>query len=391
MFEFHTAGESHGKGIVVVVNGFPAGLSIDFELLQNEMTRRRSGAGSGPRMSIEEDEVEILAGVRWAKTLGSPIAGLILNRDYANWQEVMDPQGTPPSSYEPVTLPRPGHADLAGAVKYRFNDLRNVIERASARETAGRCFAGSLARNFLVHIGIEVGGWVESIGGVEARSGENYLERSRKARQSPLATCDPQAETAMHEALERARRDGDTLGGTFIVAAFGVMPGLGTYVERDERLDARLASALMGIPAVKGVEIGDGFAGSRLRGSQVHDEIIHSPLSSAFSFTRSTNRCGGLEGGVSNGEIVWARCAMKPIPTLRKGLRSVDLKSGEQTRARYERSDTCAVSRALVVAEAMLAWEVARACRIKFSGDSMEEVLERVSAYRAYLRHYRLS
>ncbi len=389
MLDFHTAGESHGKGIIVVVNGLPAGLPIDFDMIAGEMTRRRNKAGSGPRMSMEGDEVEILAGIRWAKTLGSPIAGLIRNRDYANWQEVMNPQGKPPSTYEPVTVPRPGHADLAGAVKYRYDDLRNVIERASARETAGRCFAGALARNFLAPLHIEIGGWVESIGEVKAGSGENFHEKSRRARRSPVATYDAEAETKMLEALEHAGRDGDTLGGTFVVVAFGVMPGLGTHVKWDERLDTRIAGALMGIPAIKGVEVGDGFANSRKRGSEVHDEIIRSS-SPSFPFTRRTNRCGGIEGGVSNGETVWARCAMKPIPTLLKGLQSVDLKNGEEKQARYERSDTCAVARALVVAEAMLAWEIARACRVKFSGDSMEEVLDRFKEYRSYLSNYRM-
>lgn len=384
--EFRTAGESHGKGILVYLSGFPAGMDIDVAFIEGELSRRRKGFGVSPRMDLEEDRVEVLSGLRFGKTLGSPLVFWVQNSEYEKWRPLMDPVGKKPEGYEPVTVPRPGHADLGGMVKYRFDDIRNVIERASARETVGRCIAGAVAKLFLRHFGVRVGGFVESIGGVrvevEDRPFEEMVER---ALLSPLAAPDKEEEMKRH--IAEAIDSGDTLGGTFIVVAFHVVPGLGSYVELERRLDSRLAFYLMGIPGIKGVEIGAGFLGATLPGSRFHDEIWYDRGRAPFPFYRKTNRSGGIEGGVSTGEAIWVRCAMKPIPTLRRGLHSVDVVSKEDVVARYERSDVCAVPRALVVGEAMLSWVLACAYEEKFGGDTLEEAMGRFREYCTYLEN----
>jgi len=388
MIYYETAGESHGIGITTVISGFPSQLPVDVNFIQSELARRQKGYGSGPRMKMENDTVEFLAGVRWQKTLGSPIAVLVRNRDSVNWKIQMDPLGDPPPDYHEVTVPRPGHADLSGTVKYQFTDIRNVIERASARETVGRCIAGSFAKMFLNQFGIVVGGYVESIGGIAASSEMSLEEKIKEALNSELATFDQEAAKKMTDAIDQARKEGDSLGGTFVVVALGMLPGFGDYNITTKRLDARLAERLMSIPSVKGVEIGDGFLSARLRGSEAHDAIYYDQDRKPFSFLRSTNRAGGIEGGVSTGEPIIVRCAMKPIPTLQKGLPSVDIVEKSEVRARYERSDVCAVPRGLVVGEAMVAWVIASAIREKFGGDSLKEVIENYQNYLNYLEDF---
>jgi chorismate synthase len=361
---------------------------VDIPFINRELSRRQSGFGSGGRMKIEKDEVEILGGVRWGKTLGGPVVFEVKNRDYENWSTLMDPRGSAPSSYEEITIPRPGHADLGGMVKYRFSDLRNVIERASARETVGKCVAGAVAKIFLRHFGVKVGGFVESIGEISAQEEMSWEEKISRAESSPLHTYDPEREKEMIELIEKVGEEGDTLGGTFVVVAQGVVPGLGSYGEIQERLDSQLAFFLMGIPGIKGVEVGEGFRSATLRGSQFHDEIFYDSRRLPFPFYRQTFRSGGVEGGISVGDIMWVRCAMKPIPTLRRGLMSVDVREKKAVSARFERSDICAVPRAMVVGEAMLAWVLAAAYRKKFGGDSMEEIEAYFKDYLDYLESF---
>ncbi len=348
-----TAGESHGPALVAIVSGLPAGLRLERERIDDDLRRRRAGYGRSPRQALEHDEVEVLAGLRHGLTLGSPVALVIRNRDHKNWAAAMSPwpvtEGPSGKGTNPVTLPRPGHADLAGALKFGHEDVRNTLERASARQTAVHVAAGSVAKALLAAIGIAVSGHVLEIGGETDEEG-------------------------WRGATDAARADRDTLGGIVEVVATGVPPGLGSYADKPDRLDARLAAALMGIQAVKGVEIGDGFALARARGSGAHDEIEPGRR-------RGTNRAGGLEGGVTNGEPVVARAAMKPLPTLMRPLRSVDLASGEPGEALVERSDVQAVEALAVVAETAVAWELARAAREKFGGDALEDFVTAHSAY----------
>jgi chorismate synthase len=339
-----TAGESHGPALVGILTGLPAGLVVDRDAIDADLARRQQGYGRSPRQQIEQDRVEVLAGLRHGRTLGTPLALVVQNRDHKNWTWGMDPwppEGEPEGKgTKPVTLPRPGHADLAGTLKYGHADVRNTLERASARQTAVTVAAGAVAKALLGEIGVEVAGSVVEMGDVD-----------------------------------EARAERDTVGGVVEVRARGVPPGLGSYATKEQRLDARLAAALMGIQAVKGVEIGAGFGLAGLRGSQAHDEILP-------GLRRETNRAGGIEGGVSNGEEVVVRAAMKPLPTLMRPLRSVDIESGEPGEALVERSDTAAVEALSVVAEASVAFELARAAREKFGGDSVEDF---VAAHRAYL------
>lgn len=349
-----TAGESHGPALVAIVTGLPAGLVLDREAIDRDLWRRQQGYGRSPRQRIETDRVEVLAGLRHGRTLGTPLALVVRNRDHENWAWGMSPwppEGEPAGKgREPVTVPRPGHADLAGVMKYGLSDVRDALERASARHTAVFVAVGAVAKALLREIGVEVEGSVAEVGGETA-------------------------ETGRRAAVERARRDRDTLGGVVEVRARGVPPGLGSYATKEERLDGRLAAALMGIQAVKGVEIGAGFALARMRGSEAHDEI-------APGFVRETNRAGGIEAGVSNGEEIVVRAAMKPLPTLMRPLRTVDIESGEPAEALVERSDTAAVEALAVVAEAAVAFELARAAREKFGGDALGDF---VAAHRAYL------
>jgi chorismate synthase len=342
-----TAGESHGPALVAILSGLPAGLVLDREAIDRDLRRRQEGYGRSPRQRIESDTVEVLAGLRHGRTLGTPLALVVRNRDHANWEWGMSPwppEGEPSGKgTKPVTLPRPGHADLAGVQKYGLADVRDALERASARQTAVAVAAGAVAKALLREIGVDVVG--QAVAGVDPAE------------------------------IDAARADRDTLGGVVEVRAHGVPPGLGSYASKETRLDARLAAALMGIQAVKGVEIGDGFALAALRGSAAHDEIEPDRR-------RATNRAGGIEGGVSNGEEVVVRAAMKPLPTLMRPLRSVDLATGEPGQALVERSDTSAVEALAVVAEAAVAFELARAAREKFGGDALGDF---VAAYRAYL------
>lgn len=434
-----TAGESHGPALTAIIEGLPAGLPLAADYVNEQLKRRQGGYGRGGRMKIESDRVRFLAGVRGGFTLGSPVAMQIENKDWLNWQEVMDPGEGARFEEKAVARPRPGHADLAGALKYGHRDIRNVLERASARETAARVAVGAVARRLLEELGIEIIGHVVRIGPAAAKTPADLLNASgelltadgpgggpgggqqgeekatvfqgggrkknglaglggrfgpreefRKyaaavlprlretAARSPVYCLDPAAEKAMVEAIDEAREKGDTLGGVFEVRVYGLPLGLGSYVHWDRRLDGRLACALMSIPAIKGVEIGLGLAGAGLFGSETHDEIFFAP---GFGFYRRTNRAGGLEGGVTNGEPLILRAAMKPIPTLARPLASVDLLTSRPVRAAVERSDTCAVPAACVIGEAVVAWELAVACREKFGGDSLTEIRRAMENY----------
>lgn len=381
---FSSAGESHGRGLVAVLGGLPAGLEVDRGAVAEELRRRQRGYGRGGRMAIEADEADFLAGVRHGRTLGSPIAVLIWNRDFANWQADMAAFAEP--CQEPtrpaVRKPRPGHADLAGGLKYGHHDLRNVLERASARETAARVAIGALCKQFLALFGIAVRSQVLAIGEVQAQPADLSREEDwARVEASDVRCADAEAEAAMRAAIDAAGQDGDTLGGIGEVVAIGVPPGLGSYVSWDERLDAALAAALMSVPSVKAVEIGEGLSLARLRGSAAHDGIVPD-ASRPWKLGRTSNRAGGLEGGVTNGEPVMARVAFKPIPTLQRPLQSVNLDTGAPEAAHAERGDVCVVPAGCVVAEAMMALVLADAMLCKFGGDCMEDTL---AAYKAYL------
>jgi chorismate synthase len=381
-----TAGESHGPRLTALVEGVPAGLALLAEDIDVDLARRQRGYGRGGRMKIETDRVEIVSGVRGGEALGSPVALSITNRDHANWVDRMSP-GPLPTPPEPLTRPRPGHADLAGGLKYDRHDLRDVLERASARETAARTAVGAVCRKLLSAVGIEVFAHVVAIGSVEARRGDMTPEAMRaQARASDLACVDADAEALMKEAIHTASHAGDTLGGVFEVIATGVMPGLGSHVQWDRKLDGRLAQALMCIQAIKGVEVGAGFAAARATGSSVHDPIEYDRASRRF--TRPTNRAGGIEGGITNGMPVVCRAAMKPIATLKKALGSVDVKTKEAYAAAFERSDVCAVAAASVVGEAMVCIVLADALLEKFGGDSMRELIRNVDGYRLQNAEY---
>ncbi|MGI6552871.1 MAG: chorismate synthase [Bacillota bacterium] len=383
MIRFFTAGESHGPQLTAIVEGMPAGITIKTEKINSFLERRQQGYGRGGRMAIEKDRVQLVSGVRGEKTLGSPITLLVKNKDWANWQEIMDPGPRALLDKKQVSKPRPGHADLSGAIKYCHRDLRNVLERASARETAARVAVGALVMQFLEILGIRVTSHVVSIGGITMSSSYQASEDDAGSVPSPVFCPDRESSRKMVEAIEKARRKGDTLGGIFEIQIMNVPPGLGSYVHWDRRLDGQLAQVLMSIPGVKGVEIGLGFTSAELPGSQVHDGIHYSE---ARGFYRLSNRAGGLEGGMSNGETIVLRAAMKPIPTLMKPLPSVDLETKKTEEASIERSDVCAVPAASVVGEAVVAPVLANAILEKFGGDSMEGIL---FAWNEYLKHVR--
>jgi chorismate synthase len=386
MLRFLTAGESHGQGLVIIVEGLPSGLAIDVDRMTADLRQRQAGYGRGRRMAIESDRAEILSGVRRGVTTGAPVAMLIRNRDWTNWQATMhvEPDAPPDATgarRAPVVRPRPGHADLAGALKYDLEDMRDVLERASARETAARVAAGALARQFLGALGVEIASHVMDIGGVglSVAAPVPFVRIRAIPSDSPLRCVDAEAEAAMMAAIDAAKAAGDTLGGTFEVVAHGVPVGLGSHVHWDRKLDGRLAQAVMSIHAVKAVAIGDGVAGAHRPGSQVHDEIVMSDGADGRSrVSRPTNRAGGLEGGVTTGEDVRVTGYMKPISTLMKPLRSVDLTVLEEAPAAIERSDVCAVPAAAVVGEAMVALVLAGAVLERFGGDSMAQVLAHV-------------
>lgn len=384
MLRYLTAGESHGPVLTTIVEGLPAGLPIEAAYIDEHLARRQQGYGRGKRMAIEQDRVRILSGVRGGRTLGSPVSLQIENRDWENWSATMAPGPEAQTGDRVVTRPRPGHADLAGVFKYGHRDVRNVLERASARETAARVAAGSLARRLLEELGVEILGMVVRIGQVAAEIPDLPRETLRARLAESRVKCpDAVASLRMVEQIDRRRDEGDSLGGVFEIRAYGVPPGLGSYAHWDRRLDGRLAGALMSIQAIKGVEIGLGFQGAALPGSDVQDEIFHTPES---GFYRPSNRAGGIEGGVSNGEPVVVRAAMKPIPTLHRPLKSVDLISRQPSAAAFERSDICAVPAACVIGEAVVAFELARAALEKFGGDSLDELLDN---HRRYLERIR--
>jgi len=394
-----TAGESHGPGLVGIIEGMPAGVPLTGEDVRRDLARRQQGHGRGRRQEIESDEAEILAGVRDGRTLGSPIALLIRNRDWENWRDIMAVDRVADPGRRRITRPRPGHADLTGGLKYDHDDLRNVLERSSARETAMRVALGAVARRFLSELGIEVFAHVTAIGDVTAapeamapywqpeagRRQQRVIDLEavrRRVDESPVRTLDAGAEPVMIAAIDAARDGLDSLGGVFEVVALGVPPGLGSYVHWDRRADARIAQAMMSIQAMKGVEIGLGFEAARRPGSRVHDEIFYDP---ELGYCHETNRAGGTEGGMTNGEPVVVRVAMKPLPTLRRPLRSVELESHRPVEAVRERSDTCAVPRATVIGEAMLCLVLAELVLEKFGGDSLSEVRRNLAAYRERL------
>jgi len=379
---FLTAGESHGRGLVCIIEDLPANLGLSSEYINRELERRQRGYGRGGRMKIEKDRVQILSGVRFGKTLGGPIALFIENRDWENWKEKMAVEGERPDTAVPFTRPRPGHADLSGGIKYNQQDLRNVLERASARETACRVALGAVCKRFLEELGVFVGSYVVSIGTVQPPIEEqDLIKRHQLAEQSELRFSDPSKDKEFMELIDRAKEMGESLGGVFEVFAVGVPPGLGSHVHWDRKLDGRIAQTMMSIQAIKGVEIGLGFEAAKKFGSEVHDEIGYREGEGYF---RYSNNLGGLEGGITNGMPIIVRCAMKPIPTLTKPLRSVDVLTKEEVRAGKERTDVVAVPAASVVGESALALVLADAFLEKLGGDFMEEIKER---YRIYLEH----
>jgi chorismate synthase len=380
-FRFTTAGESHGPGLTAIVEGMPAGLELDREALDRDMARRQLGHGRGGRMRIETDTVEVRSGVRHGRTLGSPIALLVANRDYKNWEDRMNPW--PVEGFEPeeVHLPRPGHADLVGAQKYGQSDIRNILERASARETAARVAAGSVARGFLTALGVEVHSHVTRIASVVAAERDALAPADfAGVDDDPVRTLDPEASKAMVAEINRLRKANESLGGTFEVIAFGLVPGLGSHVSWEDRLDGRLAQAVASIQSIKGVAIGEAWDVATRPGSEAHDEIFWSEKDGYF---RETNRAGGLEGGMTNGQPLSVRAAIKPISTLTKPLRSVDTETHQPAQALRERTDSTVVPAAAVVAEAMVCLTLARAYREKFGGDHIEDVRAAIDAYEA--------
>ena len=376
---FTTAGESHGPGLVAIVEGLPAGLELDRNRLDRDMARRQLGHGRGGRMKIESDSVEIRSGIRHGRTLGSPIAVLVANRDYSNWEERMGPWPVD-AEVDEVHTPRPGHADLAGLLKYGHSDVRNVLERASARETAARVAAGGIAKELLRAFGVSVHSHVLQIGSVRAPERPDAGPDDFDAvDESPVRCLDPEAGEAMVAEIDRLRKDNESLGGIFEVRAFGLVPGLGSHVSWDERLDSRLAQALVSVQAVKGVSVGEAWEVAGRPGSESHDEIFWSETE---GWHRETNRAGGVEGGMSNGEPLTVRAALKPISTLTKPLRSVDTETKQPAEALRERTDSTVVPAAGVVGEAMTALVLARCYREKFGGDHIDDALAALAAYR---------
>lgn len=390
MIRFLTSGESHGKALTTIVEGFPSNLEIEIEYINYHLKRRMMGYGRGGRMKIETDEAEILSGIRFGKTLGSPIALMIANRDWKNWTEKMSSAKTDTET-ERISVPRPGHADLVGSQKYGFNDIRNSIERSSARETASRVAACSVARKFLEEFGIKIGSYVESIGGIFPKN--NFKEKlfmndlpqdfdgwnlSLMSDKSEVRVLDSEQEDKIKTRIQEAKKEGDTLGGTFLVVATGVPSGLGSFVHYDRKLSSELSHSIMSINAMKGVEIGEGFRAAEVPGSGLHDEIVLS----GEGLSRKTNRAGGIEGGISTGLPIILRGAMKPIATLMSPIGTVDLSTMQEVEARRERSDFTAVPACAVIAESMMAWSLAKFFLEKFGGDSIEETKENFENYR---------
>lgn len=381
MVRYLSAGESHGQGLTAIIEGLPAGFLLDKAQIDYQLAKRQGGYGRGGRMKIEHDQVEFWAGLRDGVTFGAPLCLMIHNQDWRNWEQIMSPVPGALLDLKQVTLPRPGHADLAGGIKYHQKDLRNILERASARETAIRVAVGAVAQSILSSFGISVKGHVVSLGGIQAQV--NYALLNDALYETPLYCTDTQATERMMQAIDSAQKQGDSLGGVVEVVVEGLPVGLGSHVQPDRKLDGRLAQALMSIQAMKGVEIGCGFQAATLPGSQVHDEIFYSPEKGYY---HQTNRCGGLEGGMTNGERLIVRAAMKPIPTLYKPLHSVNWLSKEEGLASVERSDACAVPAAAIVAESAVAWTILEAFLEKFSGDHADEIRAQYQHYQDYVR-----
>jgi chorismate synthase len=391
MLRFTTAGESHGKALVVIVEGLPAGLPVAAEQVNHELGRRMQGYGRGARMKIEQDCIEWVAGVRSGETLGSPVAMLVPNRDWSNWQDIMAPEGAPGEARRrKVTRPRPGHADLVGVLKFDREDARDILERASARETAARVAAGALARRLLDEFGIEIGSHVVSLGGIATYPPSPLpVPLNPAVDGSPIRVLNREAESSIIRRIDQAKRDGDTLGGEVEIVARGLPAGLGSHVSWDKKLDGRLAAMLMSLPAVKGVEIGLGMEAARRPGSQVHDPIVSSGDERGGGFSRKGYNSGGLEGGMSTGEPLFVRIAMKPISTLMAPLPTVDIASGQAAQAQSERSDVTAVPALGVIAEAVVALVLGDAMREKFGGDSLSEMRRNFDGYLGQLRQRR--
>jgi chorismate synthase len=388
MLRYLTAGESHGPELVAVIEGAPAGYDISIDAINRDLSRRQKGYGRGGRMAIERDEVRVVSGIRFGRTTGSPVTFIIQNQDFKNWERRMSIDPRDRGEAKVVTRPRPGHADLAGVLKYNLEDIRDVLERASARETTARVALGSFARQLISPFGISVLGHVVSIGSIEARlAAEIDIEQlAHVTEESPVRVADPDAERAMIAEIDACKKEGDTLGGVVEVVAAGLPVGLGSYVQWDRKLDGRIGHALMSLQAVKGVEFGQGFEAARVRGSKLHDEIGYD--SSAHRFTRHSNNSGGTEGGISTGEPLRVRVAFKPLSTLMRPLRSADIKTKAEAVATIERSDVCAIPAAAVIAEAVVAFEVANAFVEKFGGDSLVEVTRNYTGYLEQLRDY---
>lgn len=387
MLKFISAGESHGKGLIGIIEGLPAGLEISAGEIDAELKRRQGGYGRGGRMAIETDAVEIISGIRNGLTMGSPISFFIANQDHENWQGIMDSGVLEKPGEKKVTRPRPGHADLAGAMKYDHEDMRNVLERASARETAVRVAAGAIFKKLLREFGIYIYSEVVGVGGVTCSAfrpdGETLAHFMELTGSAQLGSADLNKEEEMVKVIDRARRQGESLGGIFETGAIGVLPGLGSHISFDRRLDARLAGLLMSIPAIKAVEIGEGTANAEKTGTMVHDELYYDPPRGLY---RKTNHAGGIEGGISNGETILVRAYMKPIPTQYQPLQSVNIASWQAESATVERSDICAVPAAAVVGEAMLAFGLAEALLEQSGGDSMAQMRQNYESYRKYLQ-----
>ena len=390
MLRYFTSGESHGEALVAFLSGLPAGLKVDLDFIDRDLWRRQQGYGRGGRMKIETDKAHILSGVHHGMTIGSPIAILLENKDWRNWQESLPVAQGDPAKHKAVKSPRPGHADLAGALKYNFPEARYVLERASARESAARVAMGALAKLLLRELGMEVLSHVISVGGVAIHKPVEWPEIRQIADKSEvlLGCADPEIELRMKDEVDRVLKTGDSVGGVFEVVAHGVPPGLGTYAQWDERLDALLAGAVMSLQAVKAVEIGAGISAAASPGSMVHDEIGYDAHDKFTKFSRARNNAGGIEGGVSNGEEIRVRGYLKPISTLRRPLQSVDFETREPVKAAYERSDVCVVPAAGVAAEAMVALTLTKCALEKFAGDSMEETQRNFRGYLEQLKHY---
>lgn len=380
MFRYVTSGESHGKFLHAILEGIPAGLELSEDEINKELARRQRGFGRGERMQkIEKDRVEITSGLRWGETIGSPITMTIINKDWENWKKLMSIYATDKEVEGKMVRPRPGHADLAGALKYGREDLRDILERASARETAARVAVGAVCKRLLAEFAIKVVSMTEEIGGVQAIISKlNAEEIEKESESSPVRCPDKNAEKKMMEAINKAEKSGDTLGGVFSVLVINPPPGLGSHTQWHLRLDGRLAQALMSIPAVKGVEIGEGFVMARKPGSKVHDEIFYE---TGKGYYRKTNNSGGIEGGISNGENIITRVAMKPLSSLKKPLKSIDMITKKEVSAEVVRADICAVPSAGVIGEAAVAMEIVRAMREKFGGDSLKEMKANFNHY----------